>query len=45
MNYPPRPLWMHLSDAWFYLRHPGLFYREIYVHWRAERIGHRVIEA
>lgn len=39
---PPRTWAMHLSDSWFYLRHPGLFYEEIYLHWRAERVGQEI---
>lgn len=26
-----RPWLMQLSDAWFYLRHPVLFYREVWL--------------
>lgn len=36
----PRRSWaLHLSDAWFYLRHPLLFREEIVLHWLAERRG------
>ena len=45
---PPRSLAMHLSDAWFYLRHPVLFYREVWQCWpelRALRSGHAVLRA
>lgn len=30
---------MQLSDAWFFLRHPMEFYREIYLPSRAEKVG------
>lgn len=45
---PPRSMWMHLSDAWFYFRHPVLFYREVWQYWpelRAERCGRKVLRA
>lgn len=43
-NYPPRSWKLHLSDAWFYLRHPVLFYREIWLDWRAGKKGQGVWE-
>lgn len=36
---------LHLSDAWFYLRHPVLYYRELVAPWLDERQGRRTIEA
>lgn len=36
---PPGSWRLHLSDAWFYTRHPLLFWEEVALHWLAERRG------
>lgn len=37
--------WAHrFSDAWFYFRHPVLFWNEIYRPWRASHVGEIVFE-
>lgn len=35
---------MRLSDAWFYLGHPVLWYREVYRERVARRVGQTVFE-
>ena len=35
---------MQVSDGLFYLRHPVLFYREIWLDWRASKVGQGVWE-
>lgn len=41
---PPRTWQLHLADAYFYLHHPVLFYREVYRPWRASKRGEGVWE-
>lgn len=35
---------LQVSDAWFYLRHPVLFYREVWCQWQAQKKGQAVWE-
>lgn len=39
-----RSLLIKLSNAWFYTRHPVLFYREVWVQRRAAKVGQVVWE-
>ena len=43
-----RPLAIQISDAWYFLRHPVEFYREIWLErfeWRAQEQGQTILKA